>query len=65
MRGNSRDGKGKGLLIVFLFSFFRLLLLLLELVNGKKKICDCSFIYFTVSKDLNCGWQQLLKWETQ
>lgn len=64
MRGNSRDGKGKGLLIVFLFSFFRLLLLLLELVTGKK-ICDCSFINFTVSKDLNCGWQQLLKWETQ
>lgn len=64
MRGNSRDGKGKGLLIVFLFSFFRLLLLLLELVTGKK-ICDCSSIYFTVSKDLNCGWQQLLKWETQ
>lgn len=28
---------------------------------GKKgKISDCSFIYLTVSKILNCGWQWLL-----
>lgn len=25
----------------------------------EKKICDCSFIYLTVSKVLNCGWQWL------
>lgn len=50
MRGNSLEGKGKGLFNCF--SFF----LPLELGCGKK-ICDCSFIYLTVSAVLKCGWQ--------